>query len=86
MNTEEIVEAFRRLPVGERARLLEELWDEIVTELDQQPPSEGQRCLRAFENIKTRPPTSKLGSTHGTIFSVTCDLSAGGSRELTGSV
>jgi putative addiction module component (TIGR02574 family) len=45
MDTQEIVEAFRRLPFAERARLVEELWDEIATELDQQPLSEGQRRL-----------------------------------------
>lgn len=45
MDTQQIVEAFRRLPVGERARLVEELWDEVATELEQQPVSGGERRL-----------------------------------------
>ena len=43
MDAQQIVEAFRRLPVIERARLVDELWDEIATEFDQQPLSDGQR-------------------------------------------
>jgi putative addiction module component (TIGR02574 family) len=45
MNTRQIVEAFRRLPVDERVRLVEELWDEVAKELEQQPLSEAQRRL-----------------------------------------
>ena len=35
MDTEQIAEAFRRIPVDERARLVEELWDEIARELEE---------------------------------------------------
>ena len=45
MDTQQIVEAFRRLPVDERARLVEELWDEVARELEQRPLSEAQRRL-----------------------------------------
>ncbi len=45
MDTQQIVEAFRRLPVAERARLVEELWDEVATELEQRPLSEADRRL-----------------------------------------
>ena len=45
MDTREIVAAFRRLPVDERARLVEELWDEVARELDQQPLSDAHRRL-----------------------------------------
>jgi putative addiction module component (TIGR02574 family) len=45
MDTEQIVEAFRRLPVDERARLVEELWEEIARELEQQPLSAAERQL-----------------------------------------
>jgi putative addiction module component (TIGR02574 family) len=45
MDAQQIVEAFRRLPVTEQARLVDELWDEIATELDHQPLSDGQRRL-----------------------------------------
>ncbi len=45
MDTQQIVEAFRNLPVDERARLVEELWDEITTELAQRPLSEAERRL-----------------------------------------
>lgn len=45
MDTQQIVEAFRKLPADERARLVEELWDEVARELEQRPLSEAQRRL-----------------------------------------
>ena len=45
MDTQQIVEAFRRLPGDERARLVEELWDEVARELEQRPLSEAERHL-----------------------------------------
>lgn len=45
MDTQQIVEAFRRLPAEERVRLVEELWDEVARELEQRPLSEAQRRL-----------------------------------------
>jgi putative addiction module component (TIGR02574 family) len=45
MDTQQIVEAFRRLPVEEQARLVEELWDEVAKYLEQRPLSEAERRL-----------------------------------------
>ena len=45
MDTQEIVEAFRRLPADERVRLAEELWDEVTKELQREGPSEEQQRL-----------------------------------------
>ena len=45
MDTQQIVDAFRQLPVAERARLVEELWDEVAGELEQRPLSEAERRL-----------------------------------------
>ncbi|MGH2360828.1 MAG: addiction module protein [bacterium] len=45
MDTQQIVEVFRRLPVDERARLVEELWDDVARELEQRPLSEAERPL-----------------------------------------
>ena len=45
MDTQQIVEAFRRLPAEERVRLVEELRDEVARELERQPLSEAQQRL-----------------------------------------
>ncbi len=45
MDTQQIVEAFRRLPAEERARLVEELWDEVARELEQQPLGDARQRL-----------------------------------------
>ena len=45
MDTEQIVEAFRRLPADERVRLARELWDEVAGELERRPVTEVQRRL-----------------------------------------
>ena len=45
MNTQQIVEAFRKLSAEERARLVEELWDEVARELEQEPLSAAHRRL-----------------------------------------
>jgi putative addiction module component (TIGR02574 family) len=45
MDAQQIAEAFRKLPVDERARLVEELWDEVVRELEQRPLNEAERRL-----------------------------------------
>lgn len=45
MDTQQIVEAFRRLPPDERVRLVEELWDEVARELEREPLSEAQQRL-----------------------------------------
>jgi putative addiction module component (TIGR02574 family) len=45
MDTQQIVEAFRRLPAAERARLVEQLWDEVVRELEREGLSEAQQHL-----------------------------------------
>jgi putative addiction module component (TIGR02574 family) len=45
MDPRQIVEAFRRLPVAERARLVEELWDEVSREFEQLPLTEAERQL-----------------------------------------
>lgn len=45
MDTQEIVEAFRRLPADERVRLVEELWAEVTKELEREGLSEEQQRL-----------------------------------------
>ena len=45
MDTQQIIAAVRRLPVDERARLVEQLWDDIARELEQQPLTDAQRRL-----------------------------------------
>ena len=45
MDTQQIVEAFRRLPVAARARLVEELWDEVARDLEQRQLSDAERRL-----------------------------------------
>jgi putative addiction module component (TIGR02574 family) len=43
MDTQQIVDAFRRLPIAERARLVEELWEDVARELEKRPLSEAER-------------------------------------------
>lgn len=45
MDAQEIVEAVRRLPADERVRLVEELWDEVVRELEREELSTVQQRL-----------------------------------------
>jgi putative addiction module component (TIGR02574 family) len=45
MDSRQIVDAFRRLPSDEQARLVEMLWDEFEGELERQPVSEAHRRL-----------------------------------------
>jgi putative addiction module component (TIGR02574 family) len=45
MDTQQIVEAFRKLPAAERVRLVEELWDEVAQELERRPLTEAERRL-----------------------------------------
>lgn len=45
MDTKQIIEAFRRLPVDERVRLAEELWDEAAREIERRPLNEAERAL-----------------------------------------
>ncbi len=45
MDTQQIVAAFRGLPAEVRARLVEDLWDEVARELEQRSLSEAQRHL-----------------------------------------
>lgn len=45
MDTQQIVEAFRRLPADERVRLVEELWDEVARDFERLPLSEAQQHL-----------------------------------------
>ena len=45
MDTHQMVEAFRRLPADERARLVEEPWDEVAGEFERQRLSETRQRL-----------------------------------------
>lgn len=45
MDTRPIIETFRKLPPGEKIRLVEELWDEIAAEAARLPLTESQRRL-----------------------------------------
>jgi len=43
MDTQPIIETFRKLSPGEKIRLLQELWDEIAIEAARSPLTEAQR-------------------------------------------
>lgn len=45
MITQPIIESFRKLPAGEKIRLLQELWDEVAEEAARTPLSESHRQL-----------------------------------------
>jgi putative addiction module component (TIGR02574 family) len=45
MDTQPIIETFRKLPQSEKIRLVQELWDEIATEAAHLPLTESQRRL-----------------------------------------
>lgn len=56
MDTQQIVEAVRRLPVDVRARLVEELWGEVARELAPRPLSDAER-RRLDERIRQHEGT-----------------------------
>lgn len=45
MDTQPIIETFRKLPQSEKIRLVQELWDEIAAEVARLPLAESQRRL-----------------------------------------
>lgn len=45
MNTQPIIETFRKLSQSEKIRLVQDLWDEIAAEAAQLPLTESQRRL-----------------------------------------
>jgi len=45
MDTQPIIETFRKLPQNEKIRLVQELWDEIAAEAARLPLTESQRRL-----------------------------------------
>ena len=45
MSTHPIIETFRKLSQSEKIRLVQELWDEIATEVARLPLTESQRRL-----------------------------------------
>lgn len=45
MSTQEISESFRKLPPGERIRVLQELWDVVSDDVAEMPVSEQTRRL-----------------------------------------
>jgi putative addiction module component (TIGR02574 family) len=45
MDTQPIIETFRKLPQSEKIRLVQELWDEIAAEAARLPLTESQRRL-----------------------------------------
>jgi putative addiction module component (TIGR02574 family) len=45
MSTEPIIQNFRKLPVAEKVRLVQQLWDEIADEAAELPLTEAQRLL-----------------------------------------
>jgi putative addiction module component (TIGR02574 family) len=45
MDSQQIVDAFKKLSRDERVRVVEELWDEVARELEQQPVSDAHRRL-----------------------------------------
>jgi putative addiction module component (TIGR02574 family) len=45
LDTQQIVDAFKRLSQDERVRVVEELWDELTRELEAQPLSDAHRRL-----------------------------------------
>lgn len=45
MDTQPIIETFRKLPQSEKIRLVQELWDEIAAEAARMPLTDSQRRL-----------------------------------------
>ena len=76
MSAQALMESFRTLPVGEKLRLLQEMWDEVAEESQRMPLSKSHRVLlmNEFGNTMTTPKKSSPGKRLATTSSKSCDV------------